>query len=306
MVSLKLPALLLIAGFCSSIGIFHVLQYQTRLAMNEAVTSLRVAPPSSKNGTVVVTTTPPQWPRPPGYPVKSLDYDPHWLLISKTKNVAITYVPKVMCSSLKFAFNTLESCANRMKGCAEERYNEALQNVDISNMTRVIMFRDPFERAYSAYTNSEFNGGIKLQHCKNKTMCTFDEWVDEIADNTEHAFYNGHFKPMVKIAQLDKMHYDYYLRLSSPVDQDFLWRSLLKQETGKTEKNKSHKEENGTSTLFEKLKTNNTIHKLAEIYKDDLKLWREMLEHGTPREEGTEITVYDFYMEMVHTSNRNN
>jgi hypothetical protein len=121
-----------------------------------------------------------------------------------------------------------------------------------------------------------------------------------------NAFYNGHFKPMVDIAQMDKMHYNYYLRLSSPVDQDFFWRSLWKQATGKTEINKSHKQENGTNTLFEKLKTNNTIRKLAELYKDDLKLWEDMLGHGTPREEGTERTVYDFYMEMVHASSRNN
>ena len=48
--------------------------------------------------------------------------------------------------------------------------------------------------------------------------------------------------------------------------------------------------------LFESIPSE-TMNQLAILYKNDLKLWQELLDHGTPRSSpGEEITLYDYYI----------
>jgi hypothetical protein len=52
---------------------------------------------------------------------------------------------------------------------------------------------------------------------------------------------------------------------------------------------------NKVLTLFESIPPK-TMNQLAILYKDDLKLWQELLDYGTPRSPGEEITLYDYYI----------
>ena len=49
--------------------------------------------------------------------------------------------------------------------------------------------------------------------------------------------------------------------------------------------------------LFESI-SSKTMNQLAIFYKNDLKLWQELLDDGTPRSSspGEEITLYDYYI----------
>jgi hypothetical protein len=164
-------------------------------------------------------------------------------------------------------------------------------------MTRVVFLRDPFERALSAYQNSIKNVFIYLNHCKNSTQCTFEEWVDELAATKEVRYkqeQGEHFLPQARMAQINQIHYHYYLRMSSEVDQYFFWHSLMQLKHSVT-KNRSAKN-NSVSERFKKFFPNKTLQQLAEIYREDIELWEQVLRRGTPRKEGDEVTIYDFYM----------
>jgi hypothetical protein len=188
--------------------------------------------------------------------------------------------------------------------CSEARRNEKIKDVNVSNMTRVLFIRDPFERAYSAYTNSDMNRHIHIGPCKSRLNCTFGQWVDAIAKDTKTAFKNGHFNPQVNIAQMDKMHYHYLLRMSSSVDQQFFWNNLL----GMTKSFKSNESSNNNITLSDKNNITlsdkyksvhlDTFEKLALIYDTDLKLWERALIQWTPRQTG-EVTTFDMYKAAI-------
>jgi len=265
---------------------------------------------------------PRRYPIPLGHPIRSPDYNPFWLVASKTEQVAVTIIPKVMCSSIRCALNTIE-CADRpgmtpellcdaQRGprCAEARRNAAVRTANLANYTRVAFFRDPFERSYSAYTNSKTNVYIKTKKCPSSAQCTIDEWVRDIAQDTAYHFKNEHFKPQVSVAQFDKMHYHYLLRMSSVIDQNFFWKDLLHR-TDRVVKNlsssssSSAKGKNGTTTSsaaavaandkFQKIGTE-TMELLATVYRDDLELWDRLLVEGTPRDDsGEETTTFDLY-----------
>jgi hypothetical protein len=235
---------------------------------------------------------------PAGRRAKSSGYRDKWLTASFKKNVALTYIPKVMCSSIRDALNMFE-CGGTSR-CSEARKNKKIKDANISNMTRVLFIRDPFERAYSAYTNSVKNRYISIGPCESSAHCTFGQWVDAIAKNTKTAFRNEHFDPQVNIAQMDKMHYHYLLRMSSSVDQQFFWNNLL----GMTKSFKSNESlksnitlsDKNNITLSDKFKSVHldTFEKLALIYDADLKLWGRALKQWTPRQTG-EVTTFDLY-----------
>jgi hypothetical protein len=96
----------------------------------------------------------------------------------------------------------------------QARSDNTITHADISNMTRVLIVRDPFERAHLAYTHSAKNKYIHIGACQGSANCTFGQWVDTLAHDTKMSFQNEHFRPQVKIAQMYKMHYHYLLRVS--------------------------------------------------------------------------------------------
>jgi hypothetical protein len=225
---------------------------------------------------------------PPWRRARDHTHNPYWLVASAKMHLAVTVIPKVMSSSVRTTLNTIE-CGNSSLRCAETKRSHSVPNV--SNMTRVVFLRDPFERALSAYKNSIKNASIFLHYCKNSTQCTFEEWVDELA--AVGAFENEHFFPQSYIAQMYHMHYHYYLRLSSEVDQYFFWHSLVHLNYT-VMKNRSAKN-NSVSKNFKKYFPTKTLQQLAEIYREDIELWEQVLRRGTPTKEG-EVTIYDFYI----------
>jgi hypothetical protein len=182
------------------------------------------------------------------------------------------------------------ACAPQSK--IEARMNGEIKRVNLSNMTRVLFIRDPFERAHSAYTNSKKNKHLRIGRYNSSADCTFGQWVDAIANDTEVAFKNEHFRPQVNMAQMDKMHYHYHLRMSSSVDQEFFWNNLLGM-TKSINANKSEKNNSAPSDIFKSIDSD-TFKKLALIYDADLKQWKRVLKQGTPRQAG-EVTIFDLY-----------
>jgi hypothetical protein len=221
-------------------------------------------------------------------------YNDFWLLISRRLRLAVTIVPKVMCSSIRTAFNRLECGTNNNTRCAEVRKNRTLATEDVRKMIRVAFVRDPFERALSAYENSYRNRFIHINRCQNMIVCTFSEWVSELGKNATSTFENEHFLPQVNILQLDQMRYDYIFRLSSPGDQHFFW-SILCERHDSLKVNIAHHDTNETA-VFKGLEhfTPETFEILAKLYAKDLVLWKKVLHYGTLRDPN-ELTLYDYY-----------
>jgi hypothetical protein len=140
---------------------------------------------------------------------KRTKYNDFWLLISQRLQLAITIVPKVMCSSIRTAFNCLECGTNNNMRCAEVRKNRTLATEDVRKMIRVAFVRDPFKCSLLAYESSYCNCFIHINGCQNMIVCTFLEWVSKLGKNATSTFENEHFLPQVNILQLDQMRYNY-------------------------------------------------------------------------------------------------
>jgi hypothetical protein len=224
--------------------------------------------------------------------VMTPQYKPYWLVISKHLNLAVTIVPKVMCSSIRTVLNTLE-CSNPQDRCAEVRTNrKLLSTTNVSNMTRIAFVRDPFERALSAYRNSLHNRFIHISKCNTSRDCTFEEWVKQLAKRPQDSFANEHFLPQKRVLQLDQMQYDYIFRLSSASDQHFFWNNLCKRNES-VQVNTAQKEVPGLEHF-----SNTTFKILADLYAEDLVLWQMALRYGTPAAEN-EHSLYDHYMSDI-------
>lgn len=195
-----------------------------------------------------------------------------------------------MCTSIRSSFNRLE-CQGKQNKCAEARNNKSLHSVDLSSFTKAIVFRDPFERMYSAYSNSNVNKLINVEGCQNSSECTFEKWVNKMYLAPETYFENEHFKPQHEIAQMNFVKYDYELRMSSKRDMLILW-DLLKSRS--VHSNKSHKSNSSAPLAAFKQLPVRTLNKIAKIYKGDLDLWARILENRTHQEEG-EFTIFDYY-----------
>jgi len=229
-------------------------------------------------------------------------YNPFWLVTSKTRKIAITIIPKVMCSTIRNTMSiTIENCTTKTNPggvrCAEARRSgqKNFTYMEEQNYTTILILRDPFERALSAYHNSGTNPHIYTQHCKSFKDCTFDRWVDDIVDQlkpkvppkrTNEFGGNEHFLPQTRIAQLDEMNYHYLLRMSSRQDLDFFF-GLLGLDSIPEKKNKSKNSNKRTD-----MPNNRTMSKLASVYKEDLILWQSLLHR---RQEGEELTLYDYW-----------
>jgi len=239
-------------------------------------------------------------------------YNPFWLVVSPKRKVAITIIPKVMCSTIRKVINyDVEECASGTR-CAEARRNRRLRvnhtmYLHDDHYKTVLFVRDPFERALSAYHNSDVNTFIYTDNCKNTEQCSFEEWVDEVVNHKKskdvRTRQNEHFKTQTEIAQFDQIEYAYKLRMSSKSDIMFFFRNLLGLKDkipAKTNesKNSHHPSDKGKerASPSKLLYPQKTMDQLASFYKKDLELWQTLLDHGTPRREGEESTLYDNYM----------
>ena len=120
------------------------IENQTRTATSQMGSSV------TRNRTEASTEGSAKWAArvlsPPGTPAKGPKYNNDRLIVSRRLNLAANTVPKVMCSSIRKALNTLE-CGQGNQRCAEFRMNRTIGRIDVSNMTRIAFVRDPFERA---------------------------------------------------------------------------------------------------------------------------------------------------------------
>jgi hypothetical protein len=381
-------------------------------------------------------------------------YNPYWLVVSHSRKLAITIIPKAMCTTIRDAFNNkLEHCGQSLPTrhpvdhnadsdsapnttnttnstttnstttnstttnstteligynnntlplkisktipkykqiqlnekkmrmiknsnnndeddvigrCTEARRNPELtydnsMYLQDENYTTVLLIRDPFERAYSAYQNSNVNIHIYLDNnnnndgdhgvCYNTTKCTFEMWVNKLVNfrksNDTRISKNEHFKTQTEIAQLNEIKYHYMLRMTSSKDLTFFFKNLIGLQNGvpkehanssgggrrrhrsrrlqqqknnninnnnnnnvtvvtvvTTTNNNNSNSKNSNSTyytnnkvltLFESIPSR-TMNQLARLYENDLQLWQEVLDYGTPRSPGEEITLYDYYI----------
>lgn len=225
-------------------------------------------------------------------------YKDFWLVISTSLKLAVTIVPKVMCSSVRAAFNTRECSGVPEKRCAEVRINHELAKAtDMASTTRIAFVRDPFERALSAYQNSDTNHYIHINHCNNTRQCNFTAWVKELARNPQDTFTNEHFLPQSRVLQFDQIQYQYLFRLSSASDQDFFWNKLCKRKKAIIANEVRNK------ALPLDLFTNETFTIISQLYAEDLVLWRKVLQYGTPPAEN-ESTLYDYYVANIRNVTR--
>jgi hypothetical protein len=139
----------------SSILISSINNTTTISSINNATTSSISS--SSRSSSII---TPRLYKRPPNVPMKGEKYNPQWLVVSKVHHFAMTFVPKVMCTSIRDELNYANCIAvaagdgnvptsnssssgavpvNRR--CAEARKNRPLNQIPLANYTTAIMIR---------------------------------------------------------------------------------------------------------------------------------------------------------------------
>jgi len=238
----------------------------------------------------------------PGHMVRHKDFYPFWVIVFQSRQVMVNYIPKVMTSSLRMAASQIEKCPDQDPRCYEARISDQAKQTDLTLFTRVLFLRDPLERAVSAYENSRTNSWISLPYCRYQN-CSLAQWMQTIADDPRAAFRNEHFKQQSVIAQLDRLHYHYVLRLTSEIDQTFFWDELLHYPRVMAHVRPSTLGNASSSQRVEAMARTiptETFHLIAALYARDMKLWGEVLERGTPRQD-TEYTLYDYYMQFMAT-----
>ena len=283
--------------------------------------------------TVVSTTTPTLYPPTPEQAPIANGYDDWWLVASPQREVMVTIIPKVMCSSIRTAMNEIECHRNSTKNynprCAEARKSPILRKTypSFSNFTHVVFYRDPIERALSTYYNSETNRYIFVNGCETWKDCSFDYWVQQLAPYQhvtkrrkphKNKDWNEHFMKQTVISQCQKMHYHYRLRMTNKDHTKFFFEQLLKTKPKSVNQSSNSKSKtttsNSTTTIsamdetkayiakkFEQV-SKEALARLLVIYEDDFKLWKNMVA-SSPRGPN-EYTMYDFYMEHLEEEMR--
>lgn len=294
---------------------------------------------SSINTTIskieTTTTSPPLYPPSPvqnAEPVTK-DYDDYWLVASPQREVMVTIIPKVMCSSIRSAMNKIE-CSNPASPkynnrCAEARWSKELREDfrSFSNFTRVVFYRDPIERALSTYYNSESNRYLVVDGCDTWKNCTFDYWVQQLVSyqnvtqrkRAGGKKWNEHFMKQSVISQQQKMHYHYRLRMTNKDHTIFFFEHLLKTKPMLANQSSNSKSKtptanspisssatmNGTkdyvANKFEQV-SKDALAQLLVIYEDDFELWEDIVA-SAPRGQ-TEYTMYDYYKEHLEEEMR--
>ena len=137
------------------------------------------------------------------------------------------------------------------------------------NATRVLVMRDPFDRALSAYINSKDTPFIRVgkSRCTSVT-CTFGQWVTEL--KRQGLQCNEHFWGQMHSASFAKMNYDYIIRFGVFEDMSCLFQLL-----NSTERH-INKSENNMLSMQKKIDyfTPEITRTLTELYLEDIMVWK--------------------------------
>lgn len=198
-----------------------------------------------------------------------------WIAVDRSRALSYTFVPKVMCTSLRTIMNA------HMKGrggckharCAEVRTNPGLRKqANLTELTRFVIIRDPFDRLVSAYHNSATNQYIHAGRCTSAQNCSFAEFVQAIAMKARRSGgsldFNEHFKLQVDIAAFSSMRYHHVFRMTCPRHVECIYRGLLN--SSQVHLNRSPQR----VATFEKLFTSDVLRTFMSLYRRDVDLWR--------------------------------
>lgn len=160
-------------------------------------------------------------------------------------------------------------CPGFFRGTTAEQ--EKVLAEKFANATRVLIFRDPFDRALSAYFNSNQQLGINAGNCDNATVCSFDQWVTQIRHHG--IIKNRHFYRQVDESLYTSVDYHYVLRMTSDKDVD-CFRNLI-QANAIYMSNPSINSELPYATKA-KYFTANVVSMLLDIYGSDVSVWKTL------------------------------
>jgi hypothetical protein len=202
-----------------------------------------------------------------------------FLFFSSTLDVTVFAPTKVMHSTISYLFKKKcqENCKQDprldIKDCKQDpRRDIKGQSKKLINSTRVMLMRDPFDRALSAYINSESTKWIRVGNssCTSKT-CSFTEWLRLL--KTHGIDCNEHFWGQAKSASFAHMNYDYVIRYGVPSDMNCLFELLNATQHNHINTNPSA---NNAHTEQQKLYyfTPEAVSILTELYYLDISVWR--------------------------------
>ncbi|XP_029454477.1 carbohydrate sulfotransferase 11-like isoform X1 [Rhinatrema bivittatum] len=161
------------------------------------------------------------------------------------------------------------------------RYPSTLQQELLSNYTKVMVTRDPFERLVSAYRNKILHGVqsfmklIKAAFPKSSNNVTFQEFVNFIL---QEKLNNNHWRPMYKLCDPCRIHYDIIGKIETVnQDADHILKSIgapedLHYPTFKTFATEPRTNEQITAEYFGNL-SSKQVEQLLKLYEFDFSLF---------------------------------
>ncbi|XP_029454478.1 carbohydrate sulfotransferase 11-like isoform X2 [Rhinatrema bivittatum] len=151
----------------------------------------------------------------------------------------------------------------------------------LSNYTKVMVTRDPFERLVSAYRNKILHGVqsfmklIKAAFPKSSNNVTFQEFVNFIL---QEKLNNNHWRPMYKLCDPCRIHYDIIGKIETVnQDADHILKSIgapedLHYPTFKTFATEPRTNEQITAEYFGNL-SSKQVEQLLKLYEFDFSLF---------------------------------
>lgn len=197
----------------------------------------------------------------------------YWSMYSTVHNIIIVAPAKAMHTTIRNVLNHKE-CSADTPHCSEvkknrDKFNDLFKLHIYNTATRVLIIRDPFERALSAYMNSIRNPYINVGSiCVSSMECTFEEWIQAI--NQLGAACNEHFYSITNISNYNMIKYHYVIVMNNKSERLFLWNML-----NETIDNQFNISPNNQQDIQTKLSyfTPNVIKLLKLLYNDDILLY---------------------------------
>jgi hypothetical protein len=189
-----------------------------------------------------------------------------WLQYEPNLNVVVFAPAKALFST---THHILGNCHQRATNNCLLSTDKAERRQRLMKATRIMIIRDPFDRALSAYFNSVNNTYIRVGvRCTAKT-CSFLEWMRHLKNGG--IYVNEHFWSQVRDSYFAQMHYDYVIRFGVKKDMECLYELL-----NATTRKHSNPSSNSELSLSEKLKlyTPEIVSIMVELYQLDLSVWR--------------------------------
>jgi len=155
----------------------------------------------------------------------------YWSMYSSIHNIVIVAPAKVMHTTIRNVLNHKE-CSKNNPHCTEIKnkknnfkFNNQYKRYILNTAIRVLIIRDPYDRSYSAYMNSNHNKYIYINNkCNNTKQCTFEEWVYAISQQGTGC--NEHFYSITNISNIKNIKYHYIIIMNYKTDRQKLWYLL--------------------------------------------------------------------------------